>query len=97
MMGYENTCLKNSRAISSRSRRIPRVPRLDGLMFYLYEDLTLSKIFIDYQNTEFDHKCIVIYYLILSPKAPGGAPCFGRRTISFLGKFESSVLCILVA
>ena len=43
MMGYENTCLKNSRAISSRSRRIPRVPRLDGLMFYLYEDLTLSK------------------------------------------------------
>ena len=27
----------------------------------------------------------------------GGAPCFGRRTISFLVKFESSVLCILVA
>ena len=26
-----------------------------------------------------------------------GTPCFGRRTISFLVKFESSVLCILVA
>ena len=25
------------------------------------------------------------------------APCFGRRTMSFLVKFESSVLCILVA
>ena len=48
MMGYENTCLKNSRVISSRSRRIPRVSRLDGLMFYLYEEPTLSKIFIDY-------------------------------------------------
>ena len=27
----------------------------------------------------------------------GGAPCFGRRTISFLVKFESSVLCTLLA
>ena len=27
----------------------------------------------------------------------GGAPCFGGRTISFLVKFESSILCILVA
>ena len=72
MMGYENTCLKNSRAISSRSRRIPRVPRLDGLMFYLYEDLTLSKIFIDYQNAEFDHKCIVIYLLGPLTQGAGG-------------------------
>ena len=65
MMWYENTCLKNSRAISSRSRRIPRVPRLDGLMSNLYEDLS-------YQNIISDHKYIVIYYLDPSPKAQGG-------------------------
>ena len=27
----------------------------------------------------------------------GGAPCIGERTISFLVKFESSVLCKLLA
>ena len=27
----------------------------------------------------------------------GGAPCIGERTISFLVKFESSVLCTLMA
>ena len=32
-----------------------------------------------------------------SPPFPPPTPCFGRRTISFLVKFESSVLCILVA
>ena len=41
-------------------------------MFYLYEDLTLSKIFIDYQNTEFDHKCIVIYLLGPLTQGAGG-------------------------
>ena len=41
----------------------------------------------------------VEYYLqyVHNRGARGGAPCFGRRTISFLVKFESSVLCTLLA
>ena len=30
-------------------------------------------------------------------RPPRDPPCFGRRTISFLVKFESSVLCTLLA
>ena len=41
--------------------------------------------------------CIVAFLHFVRLTLRGGAPCFGGRTISFLVKFESSVLCILVA
>ena len=41
--------------------------------------------------------CIVAFLHFVKLTLRGGAPCFGGRTISFLVKFESSVLCTLEA
>ena len=41
--------------------------------------------------------CIVAFLHFVRLTLRGGAPCFGGRTISFLVKFESSLLCTLLA